>query len=83
MEFLPGNHLGSVDALRLPDDADRLLRVVQVVQQHSDHVVPVFGALVGPGSFFIPGSRTHTRTHTTRTNTHAHTHTVTDTHTLY
>lgn len=53
---LPGNHLCPVDALRLPDDANSVLRVVQVVQQHTYHVVPVFRALVGPRSFLIPGS---------------------------
>ena len=51
---LPGNHFCSLDALRLPDDAHSVLRVVQVVQQHSDHVVPVLRALIGLSCVLIP-----------------------------
>lgn len=53
---LPGNHLCAVDALRLPGDADGLLRAVQVLQQHADHVVPVLGTLIRLRSVFIPGA---------------------------
>lgn len=56
LSVLPGDHLCSVDALRLPDDANSLLRVVKVVQQHAYHVVPVFRTLIGPCSVLIPGA---------------------------
>lgn len=46
-KILPGNHLCSVDALHLSDDANSFLWVVQVVQQHADHIVPVLRAFVG------------------------------------
>ena len=53
---LPCNHLCSVNALRPPDNTNGILRVVQVVQQHSNHVVPVFRALIGLCRVLIPGT---------------------------
>lgn len=52
---LPGNHLCSFHALGLPDDANSFLRIVQVLQQHTDGVVPVSGASIGLESFRVPG----------------------------
>lgn len=52
---LPGNHLCSFHALGLPDDANSFLRIVQVLQQHTDGVVPVSGASIGLESFGVPG----------------------------
>lgn len=52
---LPGNHLCSFHALGLPDDADSFLRIVQVLQQHTDGVVPVPGAPIGLESLRVPG----------------------------
>lgn len=52
---LPGNHLCSFHALGLPDNANSFLRIVQVLQQHTDGVVPVSGASIGLESFRVPG----------------------------
>lgn len=52
--ILPGNHLCSFHTLRLPDNANSFLRIVQVVQQHTYGVVPISGASIGLQSFHIP-----------------------------
>lgn len=52
---LPGYHLCPIDALRLPDDANSLLWVVQMIQQHTDHVVPVSGTLIGLRCLLVAG----------------------------
>lgn len=45
--ILPGHHLCSFDTLRLPDNANSFLRIVQVVQQHTNGIVPVSGTAIG------------------------------------
>lgn len=49
----PGHHLGSVDGLSFPYDPDRLLRIIKVLQEDPDDVIPVPGALVGQHGLFV------------------------------
>lgn len=53
----PGHHLGSIETLRLPDDSNRVLWIVQVIQKHTDYIIPVFSALIGLSRILIPDTQ--------------------------